>query len=206
MNRVIHAAVRRDLRRLEEALAVFPAGDLARAAGLQRAYANLHRELHHHHEGEDTHIFPMLARLDVEADLLAAMESEHQAMAEALAAASTALGVLAGTAAAEDARHARASVQHAVTVVERHLEHEERDLEPMLAPHLQTPEWRAVERQLRRQPVGVVGRFFAWVRDGIGEDERRCLDATVPRPVTRVLGRVAGRAYHREVAPVWRGA
>ena len=61
MNRLIHAAVRRDLDRLSAALQTFPDGDPARARDLDRAFVNLRRELTHHHEGEDTHIWPMLA-------------------------------------------------------------------------------------------------------------------------------------------------
>jgi hypothetical protein len=61
MNRVIHAAVRRDLGSLESALATAPDGDRTRARQLQVAYANLHHQLKHHHEGEDAHVFPFLA-------------------------------------------------------------------------------------------------------------------------------------------------
>ncbi len=57
MNRVIHAAVRRDLGRLASALAAAPDGDRARARQLGVAYAHLHDQLKHHHEGEDTHVF-----------------------------------------------------------------------------------------------------------------------------------------------------
>ena len=85
MNRVIHAAVRRDLLRLESALATAPDGDQARARQLHVAYANLHDQLKRHHEGEDTHVFPFLARVDGATELVGVMETEHQAMADALA-------------------------------------------------------------------------------------------------------------------------
>jgi hypothetical protein len=49
MNRLIHAAVRRDLGRLQTALDRFPDGDRERAQGLDRAYENLHGELTRHH-------------------------------------------------------------------------------------------------------------------------------------------------------------
>jgi hypothetical protein len=38
----------------------------------------------------------------------------------------------------------------------------------------------------------------------MSNEGRSYLRATIPPPVTAVLGRVAGRAYHRDVAPVWR--
>ena len=90
MNRLIHDAVRRDLDRLTSALGSVADGDSDRARDLDRAFANLRNELTHHHEGEDRWIWPMLANAGIDADLLAAMESEHQAMSEALAETSSA--------------------------------------------------------------------------------------------------------------------
>ncbi|MGN6574055.1 MAG: hemerythrin domain-containing protein [Nocardioides sp.] len=204
MNRVIHAAVRRDLGRLEAALAAVRDGDRDRARDLDRAFGYLHGELVRHHQGEDTHVFPMFAGFGVDPALLEAMESEHEAMAQALADTKAAMASYAGSGARSDADAARVSVQHTREVVERHLGHEERDLDPLLREHLGSPEWKAVEKQLRSQPPAVAGRFFAWVQDGMGDDERRYLSSTVPGPVRAVLGRVFGRGYHRDIAPVWR--
>ena len=110
MNRLIHAAVRRDLGRLSAGLERLADGDRARAEQLERAYANLRRELTQHHEGEDTYIWPMLATAGVDPDLLAAMESEHAAMSRALAETGTAMSTLAASGSAADAAAARASV------------------------------------------------------------------------------------------------
>jgi hemerythrin-like domain-containing protein len=204
MNRVIHAAVRRDLDRLAAALSTFPAGDTGRARDLERAYANLHRELTRHHEGEDVHIWPMLSTAGVAPDLLGAMESEHHAMADALTGTAAAMTTLARSGSAADAAAAYASVVHTRDVVARHLDHEETELEPEMVPYLETPEWHAVEKKLRRQPLGVTGRFFAWITDGMDDQQRAFLRGTVPPPVVAVLVRVFGRGYTREIAPVWR--
>ncbi len=203
INRVIHHAVRRDLARLDAALAAVGEDDQPRAADLHRAYANLRRELTHHHEQEDQLIWPMLAKLDIDSELLSAMESEHQDMSRALADTDAALESFAMTGAAADARRARESVVSTRAVVDRHLSHEEDELEPAMLPHLDSPEWKAVEKKLSRQPPPVAGRFFAWVQDGMSEEDRAFLDSTVPRPVTGILSRVFGRRYHREIAPVW---
>jgi DUF438 domain-containing protein len=203
MNQVIHGAVRRDLDRLALALDGFTDGDRERAAGLQRAYANLRRELTHHHEQEDELIWPMLNRAGVDAELLATMESEHQRMSDALAQTGVAMDTFAASASAADAAAARQTVTHTRTVVEDHLAHEERDLEPQMAPHLESDEWKAVEKKLSRQPPKVAGQFFAWVTDGMSDEHRAYLRSVVPPPVVLVLGKVFGRRYHREVAPVW---
>jgi hemerythrin-like domain-containing protein len=204
MNRVIHAAVRRDLQRLSEALERWQDGDRARGGELERAFGNLRTELTHHHEGEDTHIWPMLAGVGVDPALLAAMESEHEAMAQALAETSASLSSLAASGTSAAAAEARASVARTSDVVEQHLRHEEDELEPQLLQHLETPAWKAAEKKLSRQPLPVAGRFFAWVTDGMPDREREFLRATVPPPVVFVLARVFGRRYRREIAPLWR--
>lgn len=204
MNRVIHAAVRRDLARLESALAAAPDGDRVRARQLEAAYANLHRELKHHHVGEDSHVFPFLARVDGASELVQVMEGEHQAMAAALAEAGTAMTAYASTGSAPDARAARDAVLRAHEVVERHLHHEETELEPLMLQHLESPDWKAVEKRLRPESLADSGRWMAWIQDGMPDEERAFFRSTIPAPVTFLLSRVAGRSYYREVAPAWR--
>lgn len=107
---------------------------------------------------------------------------------------------------AGDARAAKDAVRTANVVVERHLHHEEDELEPLMLPHLETPEWKAVEKRLRPPSLGESGRFMAWVQDGMPDAERAYLRSAVPTPVTFLLTRLAGRSYHRDVAPVWQSA
>jgi hemerythrin-like domain-containing protein len=204
MNRVIHAAVRRDLARLSTALDALADGDRARAQALDRAYANLREELTHHHEGEDAHIWPMLSGKGVDQGLLEAMESEHHGMAEALAETSTAMTAVARSGSHADTEAARVSLARTREVVEGHLRHEETDLEPVLNSFMDSPEWKAVEKKLRSQPPGVAGRFFAWLTDGMSDENRAFLRKTVPTPVVTVLARVFGRRYYRDVAPTWK--
>ena len=206
MNRVIHGAVRRDLDRLAAALDSFPAGNQARARDLERAYANLRRELTHHHEAEDTYVWPMLSKVGVDANLLHTMESEHHAMADALAETGDAMTTLARTGSAANAAAARESVTRTRAVVDRHLDHEEAELEPQLAPHLESPEWKAVEKQLRKLPPGVIGQYFAWLTDGMTEEHRAYFRGTIPPPVVYVFSHLLGRTYHKEVAPVWKAS
>jgi len=204
MNQVIHHAVRRDLARLESALGTAQDGDVTRPRQLGRAYANLQLELTHHHEGEDAYIFPFLAGVDVPPDLLKAMDEEHHAMAAALAETRSAMAAYAASGSAADAQAARASVARTTAVVDRHLRHEEDDLEPLLAPYLQTKEWKkTVEKKLRPPSLGATGRYLAWIQDGITDEDRAYVRSRIPPPVTAVLSKVAGRGYHREIAPTW---
>ena len=204
MNQVIHAAVRRDLERTAAALEVFRDGDRERAAGLTRAWQNLAGELVHHHESEDALIWPYLRKVGIDESLVSAMESEHDAMHQALESASTAMAALATTASAQDARAAYDAVTHAQRVAVDHLTHEEQELEPQLHRHTDTPEWKAVEKQLRAGSPVRAGRFFAWLLDGADPAHEDFVRSTVPAPVVLVLSRVLGIGYHRSIAPVWR--
>src|SRR4051812_38942833 len=189
MNQVIHGAVRRDLDRLSAGLAQLRDGDTARAAGLARAFAPLRAELTRHHEGEDAYIWPWLQKAGADPELLAAMESEHGAMADSLAETDLAMQALAASGSAADAAAARAALDRTREVVDGHLAHEEADLEPVIAGYADTPEWKAVEKKLRKAPLGTVGDFFAWVTDGMTDEHRAYFRTTVPPPVVFVFAR-----------------
>jgi len=88
-------------------------------------------------------------------------------------------------------------------VVEHHLDHEEAEIEPALAPHLGSPQWKAAAKQFRKEPPKVAGWFFAWLQDGMTDEVRAFLGTTIPGPVRTILSKVLGRGYHREIAPVW---
>ena len=204
LNGVIHAAVRRDLARLEAALDCVRVGDVGRASRLEVAYASLHRQLQHHHQSEDHFIYPFAAKVAPAPELMSAMADEHHAMADALADTRGAMGVYASTASAADAVEAQESVARTSAVVDQHLTHEENDFEPLIWPYVDTSEWKAVEKQTRPKSLTDAGSFFAWLQDGMTDENRTYLRSTIPPPVTFLLSRVAGRTYHRDVAPVWK--
>lgn len=204
MNRLIHAAVRRDFARLESALGSARDGDRERATQLETAFANLQRELTAHHKSEDALVFPFVAKVADAPDLLAAMEDEHHAMAAALAETRDAMVAYAATGSAAEAASARDSTVRTQTVVDQHLDHEEAEFEPLLLPHVTTPGWKAVEKKLQREgSLTEGGNFMAWVQDGMSAEGREFLNSTIPRPVTFLLSRLAGRRYRRDIAPVW---
>ena len=205
MNQIIHAAVRRDLGRTESALRALPEGDARRAGDIQRAWGFLWSELQRHHEGEDTHIWPYLRGLGVvDPALVDAMEAEHVDMAAACAAADRAVDAVAAAPTKTNADAAADAVAEAARVTGAHLDHEESAITPFIKERTETPEWKVVEKELRKASPTTAGQFFAWIQDGATPEERAALRSIVPGPVVLVLGRVLGRSYHRNVAPVWR--
>lgn len=204
MNQVIHAAVRRDVARTERALRSFPDGDRGRAVQLQRAWHNLVRELTHHHETEDANVWPFLESRGHDMALLSEMEEEHAAMKVALASAAESLDALVETPTSAQASSAARVVAGSAMVINTHLDHEERDVEPLVAGLEDDAEWKAVAKRLRPASIVDAANALAWMEDGAGERERSSLRANVPGPVVTVMTALLGRRYRREVAPTWR--
>lgn len=204
MNQVIHAAVRRDVARTEQALRALPDGDAARAAQVRTAWRNLVRELTHHHEAEDEHMWPFLASRGFDPALLEQMESEHGAMKVALASVSSGLDALVATPTADHAAAVADEVARAAAVINGHLEHEERDVEGLMDDLKHDADFEQLTRRLRPASTVDAANALAWMQDGAGPRELAGLRAAVPRPVVAVLTALLARRYRREVAPTWR--
>jgi hypothetical protein len=204
MNQVIHAAVRRDVARTEQALRALPAGDVVRARQVRTAWHNLVRELTHHHEAEDAIAWPFRASRGFDAALLEEMEAEHVAMKHALASSSSAIDAVVAAPTEATASAAADEVARASEVINGHLDHEEADVEGIMGDLEDDPEWKKAAGRMR--PVSIVdaANALAWMQDGAGERERSSLRATIPGPVVTLLTLLLARRYRREVAPVWR--
>jgi len=204
MNKVIHCAVRRDLRRFRTALERFPAGDTSRAAALHTAWVNFDQQLTEHHEGEHEIAWPALKAIGVSDAAITTFDAEHETMAAALKTAGEAMGRLAGSASAADAQAAVAAMAALEQATTTHLDHEEREIEQLLLDKEDDPAVKAMGKQFsRRSSLPVAGTFFAWMDDGASADEKAALRQSVPGPVLMIIGGLFGRRYRKEVAPVW---
>lgn len=204
MNQIIHAAVRRDVARTQQALRALREGDTARVHQVQVAWANLVRELTHHHEAEDEHVWPFLQSRGFDVGLMEEMEAEHVAMKTALRSVSASLQSLAAAPTAANAAAAADEVARAETVINGHLDHEERDVEALMDELKEDAEFKALTKKLRPQSTVDAANALAWMQDGAGERELSSLRATIPAPVVAVLTTLLARRYRREVAPTWR--
>jgi hypothetical protein len=205
MNKVIHAAVRRDLGRFRTALDAFDDGDRPRAAELGRAWANFDAQLTEHHEGEHEIAWPALKAIGVAGPTIDSFDAEHEAMAADLASAGSAMETLSRTASRVDADAAAAAMEKLQTTTVTHLDHEEAETEAALTQHDDDPAVKEMGRQFgRRVGMPQAGVFFAWVQDGAAPAELSALRESVPGPVLAIIGGVFGRRYRKEIAPVWR--
>ena len=204
MNKVIHCAIRRDLRRFNEALSTFPDSDRARAGDLHRAWENFDAQLTHHHEGEHEIAWPALRTLGVDEALIGQLDSEHDRMAAALAEARAAMDQLAASASRSDADVAAEAMGRLQLVTVTHLDHEEAEIEPVFVEHAGSDVLKDMSTKFgRSQPIGAAGVYMAWLQDGATPEESKALRSSIPGPVLAVLSKLFGRRYHREVAPVW---
>jgi len=204
MNRVIHGAFRRDLRRFEESLAALADGDAGRAEQLWTAWVNFDDQLTRHHVGEHDIAWPTLRQLGLSEDLITQWDAEHDRMAEALRAADEAMRTLRGSPSGANVQAARDAVAELRAVAGEHLDHEEADLEPFYLAKKDTPELKAMGRKFGQMRPSAAGTFFAWLQDGATSEEAANLRQNVPGPVVAILGGVFGRTYRSRVAPVWR--
>jgi hemerythrin-like domain-containing protein len=203
MNTVIHAAIRRDLGRFDQALSAFPAGSQSRADQLATAWENFTFQLHHHHSDEETIFWPALRSLGADEPIVADLASEHARMLEALDSAGEAMKAFKADPSAENAAAARTGVAALASTVGDHLDHEERDLEPFAVAQKGSAPMKAAAKSVRKAHQGNTGAFFAWLLDGADADAARGLRQEIPPPVVFVISRVAGRRYTRTVATVW---
>ncbi len=203
MNTIIHAAFRRDIARFTHALDAFPAGSTARAQQLSVAWRNLADQLHHHHQDEETIFWPVLRELGAEQVLVGDLEGEHARMLSALETADAAMRAFAADPSAPNVAAARTAIEQLGVILNDHLAHEERDLEPLAVAQHGSPQMKAAGRKVRQAHKGGTGTFVAWLQDGADEDARTALRREIPAPVLFVLGRVAGRDYTRRIASVW---
>lgn len=203
LNTVIHAAFRRDLGRLDGALGSFPTGSRERAEQIAPTWDNLALQLRKHHQDEETIFWPALRELGADESMVGDLGGEHEHMLTALDTADESMATLRGNPTAENAAAAHASVAQLRRVLEDHLAHEERDLEPFAAEHHKSPQIKAAQVAARKAHRVGVGTFFSWLQDAADADARAGLKRDVPPPALFVISRIAGRDYRRRIASVW---
>ena len=127
MNTVIHAAFRRDLARLDRALADCQSGEHRPVGEITTAWDNFAFQLHHHHTDEETIFWPVLRTLGATDALAAELESEHARMVTALEHAEHAMDRFGADPGAVTGASARAAIAEFAEALIDHLGHEERE-------------------------------------------------------------------------------
>lgn len=204
---VVHRLFTRESRLLAELVPATAVGDRDRVATLAAHFRDYRTALHHHHEAEDELLWPkLLARVDLDADVVLRMEEQHGRIAATLTRASAAFVEWERT--ADEVARARLAgiLREHRSVVADHVHDEETYVLPLIEEHLTVPEWEAFNACAA---AGVPAAKRLMLLGAILEDadprERAYLLGDLPFPV-RLLWRLIGRpAYARRMRRVRTG-
>jgi hypothetical protein len=210
--RVLHQAVRREIRMLAELASWAPDDDAARTADLTAHADLLSRILLQHHATERELLWPALFRnvpapeQETAREIIGAWTSRTAALDHSLRDIVTVARqwAVAGTLPARNG-FVRACTRLAAEV-DAHTAAEERDLLPLLSRYLPDAEWTAVSRAATttlsgREQLMVLGLAL---EDACAIDRARLLAGL--SPATRTAWRVVGRRNYRATVVRLRGA
>jgi hypothetical protein len=203
---IVHAALKRDLRRAREVLAAEPPpqGRQRRAVGEHVLW--LMEFLHGHHTGEDEGLWPLVrARNPAAGPLLDSMESDHAHIAPAAAAVTAAAREYAAT--SSDGPRARLveALDRLGEVLVPHLDREVAEAMPVVSATISDREWDAVEQEhfVKNKSIRELGTEGHWLLDGIDPEGYEVVVHTVPAVQRFVLLHGFARAYRRQAAARW---
>jgi iron-sulfur cluster repair protein YtfE (RIC family) len=193
----MHDAFRRDLAHLARATSRRRSDDPARRKALLTGWELFKTQLHMHHTGEDTDLWPRmrthLAGHPDELALLQVMQDEHARIDPLLDAVDGAL------ADHDHGHHRLADTVDALTgQLSGHLAHEERDTVPLLERTLTPAEWQGfVADQRRNNGIRGAAQFFPWLLDGAPAEQARAILAGLPAPLRVVYRHIWRPRYAR---------
>ncbi len=198
MNTVVHAAVRRDLDRLERALHGLSPSSRGEAARVEQAWQFLDGQLTHHHRSEEEIFWPALRELGVREDLVSDLDGEHHRMAEAMGYTRAAMSALAADPNAEHVADAKLAVAKLRGTIETHFAHEERELEPIAARVAGMPPMKKAEVAVRKtQSLPAAGAYLSWLLDDADPSAQAYVERLAPKPLLVVVLRLFGGRYRR---------
>lgn len=195
----MHNAFRRDLAELER----LTQGGGAPAAdeNARRSWESFRDRLHRHHVAEDEDLWPVLREHLSAPDDLARVDQmvqEHQALSTALDEVDQAVAMSPTSPTRAGGPEPAAAVERLGRLLRDHLEHEEREVLPLVQDHLTRSDWRTFLVTERRQtPVRERPDFLGWVLDDANPADTRAVLSELPPP-----GRLA---YRVVIAPRYRG-
>ncbi len=203
---VVHTALLREFRLAPLAVSGVPDGDRARARRVTEHLTVLNDLLHHHHDGEDTLLWPRLNERAPAAatSLLTLMRSQHAAIEVALSGVRPALQAWTRDpdTQARDRLADALSDLHAHPV--EHLDLEEREVLPLAAIDLTGQEWHelgeAAVATIPKSKLALVFGMFAYEAD---PEVLRAMLRAAPMLPRRILPRLAPFLYARHATRLY---
>jgi len=206
MMRIVHQALRRDLRCAQLALISTPPPSRQRQKAIGRHVKWMMGFLRAHHRSEDEGLYPLVRQRDpAAAELLDAMSADHEEVASSI------IGVEAAAAACShgdgDGRVERlvAALDRLAEVLLPHLRREEDEMMPVVSSVVTNREWRALEKKYNLEPKSFVelGREGHWLIDDANPEDRWAVVGLVPAIPRFILLHGFARSYRRQAAARW---
>ena len=203
---IVHAALRRDLERVREAVTTDPIPQPVQRRALGEHVVWLMDFLHAHHESEDRGLWPLVrARNPAAGALLDSLEADHERI-DPLAVALREAGRRYGASAEDEARSALAKAIDALApVLYSHLDREVGEAMPVVSASITRAEWHEVEQTYTIKPKSLpqLAMEAQWVIDGIDAEEYAVVHDTVPRLLRWVVLRGFAGRYRRAARLRW---
>lgn len=202
--KIVHRAFRRESRLLTELVAAVAPGDTVRAKVIADHFRDYRLGLKNHHEGEDELLWPpLLARVDLEADVVLRMQAQHERVEATLAALDIAVPAWeAGAGADERDTVVAVLVDHRAVLLD-HLDDEETTLLPLAADHITEREWTSLgDHLVANTPKLTMLTLFGLVLEEADRSERAKLLGGLPAPVRAIWHTVGRPRYARHIRRV----
>lgn len=173
----IHRAVRRDIGRLAVALA--DGGEIP-AEAIRAYWAVAAAQLHHHHQFEDTVVWPLMGqRLGKRvATLLARNAGEHDALASAMDEFDTFVNTT-------DTDRARVALGRMREAIETHLAHEEADVLPLIPKAFSAEDIALFQAEDAKTNAPSI--FLPWMLDAAADEDLAFFKRHMPPPIQERL-------------------
>lgn len=205
MMSVMHDAMRRDFRRLRDALEQPTPPSPRRRTALADHVDFILGFLDIHHHSEDDKLWPRVrAKSPDLSSLLEDMERDHERIVERAVTLSTAVAPYRESGSDRARSRLLAALDGLLDVLLPHLDREEFELMPLVSARLTVGEWRAFEREARPQvPKTRLAEYLNWFFDGLDAERRRRVIRGLPTPLVWCCVAVFGPGYRRRASLRW---
>ena len=204
---VVHRVFRRESALMPTLIQEVPDGDTARAQVLADAFGDYQLGLHLHHSGEDDLVWPLLlARVDLEADMVLRMEAQHEVVARTLAEASQRITAWRAAPSAATAAPLISTLAEHRTALLEHLHDEEEYILPLIAEHLTVAEWaRLGQRFAEEVPKSKMPYFLGMILEDANPAECQVMMANLPASARFAWKAFGQRQFRRKVSRIRAG-
>ena len=208
----MHYAFRRDLADFVAAVRGTPVGEQRVWTALQDRWARFFEVLHHHHEAEDEHIWPVtrtrattLGRHE-DVAVLDSMEADHELIDPALQACTDAFAAMVAHPCADHRNALDVEVTEVRELLVTHLAREESEAIPLIQELMTPEEWDASEKAIAKEyGLRIIPFAVAWVFKGLPADKAAEVEPFLGLP-ERVLRRIFEPGFLRREAVAFRYA